>query len=224
MASERTEDRSLQEEDHCDEKGEVHLHTKSHVKHDSKRSATAGHGGSNGQGSQKRIENGSLTASDHDRLGGLFLVALKDIYSAEKQMLRVMWSMGRQIQSDQLRQVLEMHGEETETQVERLEQVFELLNKPAGGKACKVIEGLISEVQQVIEKLKGSDALDARLISAARAIEGYEISCYCTLKTWAEELGMRDAVMLLDELLQEEKKTDAILAQIAEEGVDLRAA
>jgi ferritin-like metal-binding protein YciE len=157
---------------------------------------------------------------DHDRLGGLFLVALKDIYSAEKEMLRVMWSMGRQIQSDQLRQVLEMHGEETETQVERLEEVFEMLNRPAGGKACKAIEGLISELKEVIEKFEGSDTLDARLISAVRAIEHYEISCYHTLKTWAEELGMRDAVKLLDETLQEEKRTNAILTQITEEGVN----
>ena len=224
MAPERNDDASLQERDYRDEKGEVHVHTKFYVKHDGTRSAVAGDGWSNGQGSRRRIENGSRTASVHDRLGGLFLVALKDIYSAQKQMLRVMWSMGGQIQSDQLRQVLEMHGEETETQVERLEQVFEMLNKPAGGKACKTIEALINELRVVVEKFKGSDALDARLISAARAIERYEISCYHTLKTWAEELGMRDALKLLDEMLQEEKRTDAILTQLAEQRVDQRAA
>ena len=127
------------------------------MQHDGTRSAVVGGGWSNGQGSRKRIENGSRTASGHDRLGGLFLVALKNIYSAEKQMLRVMWSMGGQIQSDELRQVLETHGEETETQVERLEQVFEMLNKPAGGKACKIIQVLINQLRAVVEKFKGSE-------------------------------------------------------------------
>ena len=114
VAPERNDDASLQERDYRDEKGEVHVHTKFYVKHDGMRSAVAGDGWSNGQGSRKRIENGSRTASGHDRLAGLFLVGL-DMYSAEKQMLRVMWSLGGQIQSDQLRQVLEMHGEETGT-------------------------------------------------------------------------------------------------------------
>ena len=113
----------------------------------------------------------------------------------------------QKIQSDQLHQALERHGEETETQVERLEQVFEMLNKPAGGKACKAIEETVSEVYQVIEKFKDGDALDAPHLSAVRAVENYEISCYEKLKTWAEELGMEDAVKLLDETLQEEKKT-----------------
>ena len=200
MAPERNDDASLQERDYRDEKGEVHVHTKFYVKHDGTRSAVVGGGWSNGQGSRKRIENGSRTASGHDRLGGLFLVALKDIYSAQKQMLRVMWSMGGQIQS------------------------VEMLNKPAGGKACKTIEALINELRVVVEKYKGSDTLDARLISAARAIEHYEISCYHTLKTWAEELGMRDALALLDETLQEEIRTDAILTQLSEQRVDQRAA
>ena len=151
-------------------------------------------------------------------------MTLQDIYSAEKQMLRAMGKIGRQSQSDQLRQALQKHGEETETQVERLEQVFEMLGKPARGKPCDAIEGLISEAQEIMQEFKGSDALDAGLVSAAQAIEHYKISRYGTLKSWAQELGMRDAAKLLDETLQEEKKTDAILTRIAEQWLNQRAA
>jgi ferritin-like metal-binding protein YciE len=117
-----------------------------------------------------------------------------------------------------------MHGEETEIQVERLEQVFEMLNKPPTGKSCKTIEGLISDLKAFVEKSEGSDALDARLISAVRAIEYYEISSYRRLKTWAEELRIKDAVKLLEESLQEEKRADALLTKIAAERINQSAA
>jgi ferritin-like metal-binding protein YciE len=149
---------------------------------------------------------------------------LKDIYNAEKQMLRAMGKIGRQSQSAQLRQALQKHGEETETQVERLEQVFQMLGKPARGKPCEAIEGLINEARDIMQEFKGTAALDAGLVSAAQAIEHYEIARYGTLKSWAGELGMTDAAKLLDETLQEEKKTDAILTKIAEERVNQKAA
>jgi ferritin-like metal-binding protein YciE len=149
---------------------------------------------------------------------------LKDIYTAEKQMLRAMGKIARQSQSDQLRQALQRHGEETETQVERLEQVFEMLGKPARGKPCDAIEGLINEAREIVEEFRGTDALDAGLLSASQAIEHYEIARYGTLKTWAGQLGMSDAAKLLDEMLQEEKKTDAVLTKITEERVDQQAA
>ena len=112
---------------------------------------------------------------------------------------------------------------ETETQVERLEQVFEMLNKPAGGKACKAIEKRWQSLPSH-RKVQRWRCSRCPLISAVRAVENYEISCYEKLKTWAEELGMEDAVKLLDETLQEEKKTGAILWKIAEEEVNKRAA
>ena len=224
MAQERKDKESLKAREYRDEEGEVHHHTKSYMEQHGKASGSAGSGRSDRPGSEQRSGNGNPAASDDGRLGELFLVTLKDIYSAEKQMLRAMSKIGRQSQSDQLRQALQKHGEETEAQVERLEQVFEMLGKPARGKPCEAIEGLISEAQEVMEEFKGSNALDAGLVSAAQAIEHYEISRYGTLKTWAEELGMRDAVRLLDETLQEEKRTDAILTKIAEERVNQRAA
>jgi ferritin-like metal-binding protein YciE len=224
VAPERKRNACLKPREYRDQKGDVHHHRRCYIGQHGERSGNAGDALSNGHGSQLRHEDGNPARSDDGRLGDLFLAALKNIYSAETQMLRAMWSIGRKIQSDQLHQALERHGEETETQVERLEQVFEMLNKPAGGKACKAIEQTVSEVYQVIEKFKDSDALDAPLISAVRAVENYEISCYEKLKTWAEELGMEDAVKLLDETLQEEKKTGAILWKIAEEEVNKRAA
>jgi ferritin-like metal-binding protein YciE len=108
--------------------------------------------------------------------------------------------------------------------VERLEQVFEMLNKPPTGTSCKTIEGLISDLKAFVEKSEGSDALDARLISAVRAIEYYEISSYRRLKTWAEELRIKDAVKLLEESLQEEKRADALLTKIAAERINQSAA
>jgi ferritin-like metal-binding protein YciE len=231
MAQQRKDDQSLKAREYRDEKGEVHHHTKAYMEQHGGKSESAGSRESPGQGSAQRRSGGKATGKAGNgeegadgRLGELFLVTLKDIYSAEKQMLRAMAKIGSQSQSDQLRQALQKHGEETETQVERLEQVFEMLGKPARGKPCEAIEGLIKEAQEVVEEFKGSDALDAGLVSATQAIEHYEISRYGTLKTWAEELGMRDAAKLLDETLQEEKKTDAILTKIAEERVNRRAA
>ena len=178
----------------------------------------AGNGGSNGHRSQSRSWDGDPAASNA-RIGELFLETLEDIYSAEMQIIRAIWNIGAQSQSEKLRQALQQHGQETERQVQRLEQVFDMLSKPTGGKPCKAIEVLIGEVNEVIEKFKGSDALDAGLVSAAQAIEVYEISRYGTLKAWAEELGIGDAATLLDETLQEKVKTHAILTEIAAERV-----
>ena len=178
----------------------------------------AGNGRSNGHRSQSRSWDGDPAASNA-RIGELFLETLEDIYSAEMQIIRAIWNIGAQSQSEKLRQALQQHGQETERQVQRLEQVFDMLSKPTGGKPCKAIEVLIGEVNEVIEKFKGSDALDAGLVSAAQAIEVYEISRYGTLKAWAEELGIGDAATLLDETLQEKVKTHAILTEIAAERV-----
>jgi ferritin-like metal-binding protein YciE len=228
MALQRKDDQSLKSREYRDEKGEVHHHTKAYMEqHDGK--SQGGGRPLRGQGSGQQRRGGEAAANageeaEDGRLGELFLVTLKDIYSAEKQMLRARVKIGSQSQSDQLRQALQIHGEETETQVERLEQVFEMLGKPAQGKPCQAIEGLISEAEEVMQKFKGSDALDPGLLSATQAVEHYEISRYGTLKAWAEELGMRDAAKLLDATLHEEKRTDALLTKIAEERVNQRAA
>ena len=162
--------------------------------------------------------------SKEKTLNDLFVEALKDVYHAEKQILRALPKMAKSAESDQLRQAFQTHREETERQVERLEQVFELIGKPARGKPCQAMQGIIEEGKEIMEDFADSEALDAGLIDAAQAVEHYEICRYGTLKAWATQLGMRDAARLLDQTLQEEKKTDKLLSQLAESAVNQKAA
>jgi ferritin-like metal-binding protein YciE len=157
------------------------------------------------------------------KLDDLFHDTLKDIYFAEKKILTALPKMAKAAQSQDLRTAFEKHRTETEGQVERLEQVFDLIGKKAQGKTCDAIVGLIEEGQEIMKEYKGSPAIDAGLLAGAQAVEHYEISRYGTLKTWADELGMNDAVKLLDATLQEEKKTDATLTRIAETVVNQEA-
>ena len=163
-------------------------------------------------------------AKEPKTLEDLFHDTLKDIYFAEKKILTALPKMAKAAQSDELRAAFEKHHAETEGQVERLEQVFGLIGKKAQGKTCDAIVGIVEEGQEVMKEYKGSPALDAGLLAGAQAVEHYEISRYGTLKTWADELGLREAVRLLDATLQEEKKTDATLTQIAEGVVNQEAA
>ncbi len=155
-------------------------------------------------------------AAKQKELNDLFLDTLKDIFHAEKQLLRALPKMARAANSDELRQAFETHRDETQVQVERLEQVFEIVGKRASGKPCEAMQGLVAEGQEIMEEFKDSDALDAGLIASAQAIEHYEISRYGTLRTWAQQLGMEDAANLFEETLEEEKKTDQLLTEIAE--------
>lgn len=157
-------------------------------------------------------------------LNALFLDTLKDIYYAEKQIYKSLPKMAKAAQSDQLRSAFEKHHDETEGHIERLEQVFELLGKPARGKKCDAIEGILDEGKEVMEEYDDTPALDAGLLAAAQAVEHCEISRYGTLKTWAGKLGLKDAVRLLDETLSEEKKTDDALTKIAVSAVNAEAA
>jgi len=157
-------------------------------------------------------------------LNELFLDTLKDIYYAEKQILRALPKMAKAASSDKLRAAFEKHFNETEGQVERLEEVFELIEKPARGKTCDAIQGILDEGKEIMDEYKGCEALDAGMIAAAQAVEHYEISRYGTLKQWAQQLGLKDAVRLLDQTLQEEKKTDENLTSLAEAAVNVAAA
>ena len=157
-------------------------------------------------------------------LQDLFIETLKDIYHAEKQILKALPKMAKAANSDQLRRAFEKHRTETERQVERLEQIFEILGKPARAKPCEAIQGLVEEGKEVMEDFKDSAALDAGLLAGAQAVEHYEISRYGTMKAWALQLGMRDAAKLLDRTLQEEKKTDEALTRLAEAAVNAEAA
>jgi ferritin-like metal-binding protein YciE len=164
-----------------------------------------------------------MAAKDKD-LNDLFLDTLKDIYFAEKQILKALPKMAKAASSDKLRAAFEKHHDETEGQVERLERIFELLGKPARGKTCDAIMGILDEGREIMEEYKGCEALDAGMLAAAQAVEHYEISRYGTLKQWAQQLGMKDAVRLLDETLQQEKKTDQALTSLADAAVNIAAA
>lgn len=157
-------------------------------------------------------------------LESLFHDTLKDIYFAEKKILVALPKMAKAAHSEELRAAFEKHYEETEGQVERLEQVFELLEKPARGKTCPAILGLVEEGQEVMKEFKKSDAHDAGLLSGAQAVEHYEISRYGTLIAWAEQLGMTEAAKLLHKTLKEEKNTDAALTRLAESSLNQMAA
>jgi ferritin-like metal-binding protein YciE len=131
--------------------------------------------------------------------------------------------MARGALAEEVAEGFEKHLAETEVQVDRLEQVFDLLGKPARGKTCPAIDGIIEEGSEILEEYKGSAAIDAGLVAAAQAVEHYEIARYGTLIAWAKELGMGDAVRLLNETLAEEEATDEALSALAEGGVNQRA-
>ena len=157
-------------------------------------------------------------------LDDLFLDTLKDIYYAERQIVKALPKMAKAAQSAELKAGFEKHQVETEGQIERLEQIFELLGKPARGKTCDAILGILEEGKSIMDEYKGTIALDAGLVAAAQAVEHYEIARYGTLKTWANELGMKEAVTLLDATLQEEVATDQTLSQLATSAVNQKAA
>jgi ferritin-like metal-binding protein YciE len=156
-------------------------------------------------------------------LEDLFYDTLKDIYYAERKILKALPKMHRAAQSNELKMAFEKHLQETEMQVERLHQVFELCGKRAQGKTCDAIEGIVSEGESIMEEYKDSNALDAGLISAAQAVEHYEITRYGTLHRWATELGMEQAAELLRATLEEERTTDESLTQLAESSVNAQA-
>lgn len=162
--------------------------------------------------------------AEQKTLDDLFLDTLKDIYYAEKQIVKTLPKMAKAAQSPQLKAGFEQHLQESEGHVERLDQVFELLGKPARGKTCEAILGIIEEGKSIMDEFKGTAALDAGLISAAQAVEHYEIARYGTLKTWASQLGMTDAVKLLDATLSEEVATDKKLSQVAMADANRKAA
>jgi ferritin-like metal-binding protein YciE len=157
-------------------------------------------------------------------LNDLFLDTLKDIYYAEKQILKTLPKMAKAATSAEMKAGFEKHAEETEGQIERIEQVFELLGKPARAKTCDAILGIIEEGKEIMTEYKGTEALDAGLAASAQAVEHYEIARYGTLKSWAQQLGMNDAVSLIDQNLQQEIATDQKLTQLAEAQANKKAA
>ncbi len=157
-------------------------------------------------------------------LEDLFEDTLKDIYYAERQIVKTLPKMAKAAQSPALKAGFEKHLAETEGHVDRLEQIFELLEIPARGKTCDAILGIIEEGKSIMEEFKGTAALDAGLISAAQAVEHYEIARYGTLKAWAKQMGKADVVQLLEATEKEEIATDQALTKLGVQDANLKAA
>ena len=159
-----------------------------------------------------------------DSLRELYIDELKDLYSAEKQLVRALPKMAKNATSPELKEAFENHLAETEGHVQRLEQIFESLEASPRGKKCVGMEGLIEEANELLEEDADESVLDAGLISKAQHVEHYEIAGYGTVRTYAQTLGETEHVELLEQTLNEEKNADALLSQLAEASVNIDAA
>ena len=157
-------------------------------------------------------------------LNDLFVETLKDLYYVEKKLVKTLPKLAEKATSPELKQAMEEHLEETETHVQRLEQIFEMLDQRASAKTCEALEGLIRETDEVTGEIDDDQTMDAALISSAQTVEHYEIARYGTLACWAAEIGNTDIAELLEQTLEEEKAADEKLSMIAEDQINQRAA
>jgi ferritin-like metal-binding protein YciE len=156
-----------------------------------------------------------------ETMNDLFLHFLKDVYYAERQITKALPKMAKAAESAELRQAFTEHREETQHQIERLQQVFEIMGKRPQGVTCEAINGLIEECEELLEEMKQPSAVrDAGLIACAQAVEHYEMARYGSLVAWAKLAGQREAVTLLEQTLDEEKKADTLLNRLAHEHVN----
>lgn len=153
----------------------------------------------------------------------LYVDELKDLYSAETQIVKALPKMAKAASSPKLRQGFEEHLKQTEGHVQRLEQIFEKLGKSPRGKACKGMQGLLEEGEELIEEEGASEVKDAGLIAAAQRVEHYEIAAYGSVRTFAQELGDNEAVSLLQQTLDEEAATDEKLTKLATSSINEKA-
>jgi ferritin-like metal-binding protein YciE len=151
-----------------------------------------------------------------ETLRDLYIDELKDLYSAEKQLVRGLTKMAKNASNPQLKEAFETHLEETQGHIERLEEIFESLEASPRGKKCVGMEGLIEEANELLEEDADEDVIDAGLISKAQHVEHYEMAGYGTVRTWAQILGEEHHVELLQQTLDEEANTDRLLTQLAE--------
>ncbi len=166
-----------------------------------------------------------LFSKDIKTMDDLFVHTLRDIYYAEKQILKNLPKMIDKADSPLLRQGFETHLRETEGHVDRLESVFELYGVEAKGVTCPAIDGILKEADEIAGDIEDKQVLDAALVAAAQAVEHYEMTRYGTLIAWAKKLGRNDCAEILKQTLDEEKATDAKLTKLAEEqGINLAAA
>src|ERR1700742_1499075 len=153
-------------------------------------------------------------------LSDAFYETLKDVYFAEKQAVKACKKSAKAATLPELKMAFEHHAEESQGHIERLVEVFEILGKPARAKTCDAMQGIMAEMEEDLDDFGGTPAADAVIIGCGQAVEHYEMARYGLLKTWANQLGLPDAAKLLDATLQEEKKADALLSQIAEKSVN----
>jgi ferritin-like metal-binding protein YciE len=158
-----------------------------------------------------------------ESLQDLFIDNLKDLYNAEKQLLRALPKMAKAAENDELREAFENHTEETKVQVERLEQIFEGLGKKPTGKTCKAMQGLIEENKELLEEDAEPEVLDAGMIVGAQKVEHYEIAGYGSMVEFAKLLGNKEAASLLAQTLNEEEKTDKLLTALARKSINVEA-
>jgi ferritin-like metal-binding protein YciE len=158
-----------------------------------------------------------------DSLRKLYVEELKDLYSAEKQILQALPKMVKKATHPKLKSAFQDHLKVTEGHVERLDRIFEALGKPARGKKCKAMEGLLEEGKEMMSEDMEDDVMDAALISAAQRVEHYEMAGYGTVRTWAEQMGETAAAKLLQQTLDEERDADTSLTQLAETSINVEA-
>jgi ferritin-like metal-binding protein YciE len=155
-----------------------------------------------------------------DNLRKLFVEELRDLYSAENQLVKALPKMAKGASSEDLKQALEDHLEQTQGQVERLEEVFEQLDETPKGKTCKAMKGLVEEGSEILEEDGEDSVIDAGIIAAAQKVEHYEIASYGTVRTWAGLLGENEAAELLQETLDEEGEANKLLNKLAQDIVN----
>ena len=158
-----------------------------------------------------------------NNLQDLLVDELRDIYSAEKQILKALPKMVKKASHPELKSAFEEHLGQTEGQVDRLEQIFDQLGKKPTGKTCAAMKGLVEEGQEIMSEDMEEDTMDAALIAAAQKIEHYEIASYGTVRTWAKMLGEKEITNLLQETLDEEGQTDKLLTKLAVSSINLEA-
>jgi len=172
----------------------------------------------------KKTTGKTNAKDDRSMLRELFIDELRDIYWAEKHITKALPKMAKGATSDELANAFQQHLTVTEGQIERLEQVFELMDLTARAKKCEAMEGLVSEGQEVMDETeKGTATRDAALIISAQKIEHYEIAAYGSLAQLAKTMGLNDVATLLQQTLEEEKQADEMLTQLAESGININA-
>jgi len=156
-------------------------------------------------------------------MNDLLVTLMQDVYYAERQILKALPKLAKASESEELKNALTHHREETQGQVERLQKAFESLGKRARGQTCEAINGLIEEGDEIVEEFPQGPVRDAGILACAQAVEHYEMARYGTLVAWAKEVGANDVAQLMHETLEEEKKADTLLNELAKKSLNKQA-